>query len=215
MREEKKSRYDYDSLQKRYSSDQDLMAKKMKKVEAKIGSGVLLLDIGCGTGELLNRVKDRFELLYGIDIDDDAINFCSKRFLGYKKIRIVKCDVTKLNQEFKGIKFDYITALDILEHLEPDIARKCLEDVYMLLKRGGRFIFTAPNWYDKIKIKLGRSKLHKFSHSSYGWAKMIKKSGLKVVSIEAVDFPILKDNDFLTKHLHIFGMCPLIVAEKR
>ena len=215
MRGEKTAKYDYDSLQKRYTSSQDLMAKKMKKVESKIGSGNLLLDIGCGTGELLNRVKDGFELLYGVDIDNNAINFCSKRFSNYENIRIVKCNVTELSKKFKGTEFDYITALDNLEHLEPDIARKCLGDIYILLKRGGRFIFTAPNWYDKIGIKLGKSKLHKYSHSSLGWAKMIEKSGLKIISIETVDFPILRDYDFLTKRLHVFGMCPLIVAEKR
>jgi predicted TPR repeat methyltransferase len=193
------------------------MAKKMKKVVSKIGSGDLLLDIGCGTGELLDRLKNRFELLYGVDIDDNAINFCSKRFSfsNYENIRIVKCDVAELSKKFKGTEFDYITALDNLEHLEPDIARKCLGDIYILLKRRGKFIFTGPNWYDKIGIKLGKSKLHKFSHSSYGWAKMIGKSGLKVISIETVDFPLLRDYDFLTKRLHVFGICPLIVAEKR
>jgi hypothetical protein len=44
---------------------------------------------------------------------------------------------------------------------------------------------------------------------------MIGKSGLKVISIETVDFPLLRDYDFLTKRLHVFGICPLIVAEKR
>ena len=176
MRRNQIEKYDYDSLQKRYSSSQDLMAKKMKKVESKIGSRDLLLDIGCGTGELLDRVKNRFKLLYGVDRNDDAINFCSKRFFNYENIRIVKCKSEELNKKFEGIKFDYVTALDVLEHLNPDIARKCLEDIYILLKGGGVFIFTAPNWYDKIRIKLGKSELHKYSHSSYGWAKMIEKS---------------------------------------
>lgn len=214
MRKNQIEEYDYDSLQKQYSG-KGLMAKKMKKVVSKIGYGDLLLDIGCGTGELLDRVKNRFKLLYGVDITEDAINFCSKRFCNYENVRIVKCDVAELSKEFKGTEFDYITALDILEHLKPGIAIKCLEDIYIYLRRGGKFIFTGHNWYDKIWIKLGKSKLHKISHSSYGWAKMIEKSGLKILSIETVDFPLLKNHELLTKHLHVFGMCPLIVAEKR
>jgi predicted TPR repeat methyltransferase len=198
MRRDQIKEFNYDSLQKQYSG-QGLMAKKMKKVVSKIGSGDLLLDIGCGTGELLDRVKDKFKLVYGMDGNVDAIPFCSKRFLNYENVRVIKCDVAELNKKFKGIEFDYVTALDVLEHLEQDIARKCLEDIYILLKQGGRFIFTAPNWYDKIGIKVGKSKLHKYSHSSYGWAKMIEKSGLKVISIETVDFPLLRDYDFLTK----------------
>jgi len=135
-------KYDYDSLQKQYLGS-GLMAKKMKKVVSKIEGGDLLLDIGCGTGELLSRVKDRFRLLYGVDIDDDAINLCSNRFCNYENIRIVKCDVTELNEKFRGIKFDYITALDILEHLEPNIAKKCLKDIYIVKKRGKTYFYSS------------------------------------------------------------------------
>ncbi|MCZ7393665.1 MAG: class I SAM-dependent methyltransferase [Candidatus Methanoperedens sp.] len=205
---------DYDELHKQYSYCLNLNAKKMNKVSLKIEGGDILCDIGVGTGELIDRITDRFNFVYGVDTDDNAVVFCSKRFSDYKNILIIKRDIIEPNEEFRNLEFDYITALDVLEHLDPDIANRYLTKIYTLLKRGGRFIFTAPNWYDIIGIKLGHSKLHKFSHSSYGWSRMIKRSGLKIKSIESVEFPLLNDNEFLAKHFHIFGKCPLIVAEK-
>ena len=117
MKKDQIKEFNYDSLQKQYFSGQGLIAKKMKKVVSKIGSGDLLLNIGCGTGELLNRVKDKFKLVYGMDGNVDAISSCSKRFLNYENVRVIKCDVAELNRKFKGTEFDYITALDVLGYL--------------------------------------------------------------------------------------------------
>lgn len=55
IRNQMKYGYDYDLLQNQYSGS-GLVAKKMKKVASKVERGGLLLD----------RVKDRFKLLYGI-----------------------------------------------------------------------------------------------------------------------------------------------------
>lgn len=213
MRKDQIQKYNYENLQHHYD-ESSLMSKKMYKVVSKINRGGLLLDIGCGTGELLDRVKDKFKFLYGVDIEDDAINFCLNRFRNSNNIKIEKLDIKELSEKFKGMKFDYITILDVLEHLDPIDAEYLLIEIYKLLKNEGEIVFTGPNWYEKIRIKLGKSPRHKFSYSSYGWGKMIERAGFKIISIETVDFPIFK-GIFFTKFFHMFGICPLIIAKKQ
>jgi hypothetical protein len=67
--------------------------------------------------------------------------------------------------------------------------------------------------FDKVKIRLGRSPTHLHGHSSYGWAKLIKKAGFGLTSAESVEFPLIHSS-ILRKRLHIFGQCCVITARK-
>lgn len=200
------------ALHNTYSTS-ELMKKKIKLVSSKISSSDSLLDIGCGSGELIMEINKKFNKCYGVDLNTDSIRFCNERFKNDQHIEIFNIDALHLTEELEESSFDYITSLDVLEHLKPHEAEIVLKNIYFLLKDQGVFILTAHNWYDKIKIKFYGNSFHEFSHSSYGWAKLIKSAGFKVISIECVDFPLLKGNEFLRKKLHLFGMCPLIVAK--
>ena len=69
-----------------------------------------ILDIGCGTGEILNHLNP--ERGVGIDISSKMIFFAKKKF---KKYNFIASD-------FKNIhltnKFDLILLIDVIEHLE-------------------------------------------------------------------------------------------------
>ena len=122
-------------------------------------------------------------------------------------------DLDNLLEVFKNKRFDCITCLDVLEHVEIEKSKKALNDIYILLKDEGTFIFTGPGIFGKIFIFLGLSPTHLHSHSSYGWKKMIERAGFKILTVETVEFPIIHSN-FLRKKLHIFGKCCLIVSKK-
>ncbi|GAB4315551.1 MAG: hypothetical protein Kow0019_15740 [Methanobacteriaceae archaeon] len=202
---------DPNALHNTYSTS-ELMRKKISLVSSKIQNGKCLLDIGCGSGELLSKTYKNFKNCYGIDLNSDSIKFCAERFKNKKNISVFKLNALDLKKKFKESSFDYVTALDVLEHLKKHESEIVINNIKFLLKEQGIFILTAPNWYDKIKIKLQKTDFHEFSHSSYGWAKLIQKFDFQIISIECVSFPIFKGNEFLRKRLHIFGMCPLIVA---
>lgn len=193
-------------------SPDTLMYKKYERVATIIIGGDSLLDIGCGTGELIERVKDKFGIIFGIDVDNGALRICNKKFSNYKNIKISKQDIVEIGK-CPRTRFDYITALDVLEHLDLVSTKKSLSTISNLLKDGGKFIFTGPNWYDKIRIRAGNT-WHKHSHSSLGWKKLIESGGFKVIHIETIEFPILH-SEFLRKYLHLFGKCVCIVAEKQ
>jgi len=205
---------DYESLLLQYRDPNSLMYKKLRIVDSYINGGETLLDIGVGIGELIELEKQRFRKIYRIDADEESVNICRKRFESDENIYIIEGNINDLENLFEDRKFDYITCLDVLEHIKVEECVKNLNNIYDLLRDGGKFIFTGPGLFEKIRILLGRSPTHLHSHSSYGWKRMIERAGFDVMNVETVEFPIIHSN-FLRKRLHIFGKCCLIVAEKR
>lgn len=203
----------YKSLGFEYGNPNSLMFKKLRIVTSYISGGETLLDVGAGVGELIELEKRKFEKIYGIDTDEEAITICHKRFENDENIHIIRADINDLKSLFKDEKFDYITCLDVLEHIEVRACNNALKNIYDLLKDDGKFIFTGPGVLEKIRILLGRSPTHLHSHSSYGWKRIIERAGFDVRIAETVEFPIIHSN-FLRKKLHLFGKCCLIVAEK-
>lgn len=100
---------------------------------------LVILDAGCGTGHLLQQLRTLGHA-EGVDISDEALDFCRKR--GLDNVR--KADVNDL--PFAGDTFDMVTALDVIEHLDDDVG--ALREFRRVLKPGGRaFIFVpAHRW---------------------------------------------------------------------
>jgi len=203
----------YKSLASEYRDLNSLMYKKLRIVDSYINGGKTLLDVGVGVGELIELEKQKFERIYGIDADKESVEICHKRFENDENIRTIEGNITDLKNLFQDKKFDCIACLDILEHIKVGESKKALNNIYNLLRDGGRFIFTGPGVFEKVKILLGRSPMHLHSHSSYGWGGMIEKAGFEVITVETVEFPLFH-SDFLRKKLHLFGKCCLIIAEK-
>lgn len=206
-------RVNYKSLTQEYLNTDSLQYKKLKIVDSYIEKGNLLLDIGAGTGELISLENHKFNQTYGIDTDTESIMICKNRFNSKSNINIFQMDLDTFHHNFTDKKFDCITCLDILEHVDLNTCKKMLYNIYNMTNEGGHFIFTGPGIFEKIRIFLGKSPTHLHSHSSYGWSVMIQNTGFKILNVETVAFPII-DNDILRKKIHIFGKCCLIVAQK-
>ena len=97
-----------------------------------------VLDVGCGTGIMLERLT-RFGSAEGLDPSDDAIAYCKQRlgddapvqqFALTGAARLPAADV------------DVITLLDVLEHLDDDAG--ALRAVAGSLKEGGILVCTVP-----------------------------------------------------------------------
>ena len=98
------------------------------------GSQRVVLDVGCGTGGLLKDLQ-RYGKVVAADFSEEAVKFCNLR--GYE---IIQCSVLKA--PFQADSFDFIVGLDLLEHLDEDLA--ALQELYRICKSGGFLCVTVP-----------------------------------------------------------------------
>jgi len=96
-----------------------------------------ILDVGCGTGAnllLLSQYGDA----EGVDISDDALEFCRER--GLQKVKSGSAEQLPYEDE----SFDLVTALDVVEHLDDDLAG--LKEMRRVLRPGGRALIFVPTF---------------------------------------------------------------------
>jgi len=114
--------------------DRNYLSEKVLELlkEEKCGT---LLDVGCGDGFLTKTTKD-----WGFEVT--ACDLDEQRFKYHSEIKFKKADLKK-RLPFENESFDYITFLEVIEHLEaPYFAVSELNRV--LSKRGILFLST-PN----------------------------------------------------------------------
>src|ERR1043165_6463385 len=89
------------------------------------GNGLRLLDVGCGAGNMIHHLS-RYGQVKGHDIDARPVEKARER--GYD---VDQFDATQ-PLPFDANTFDAVTALDVIEHNENDLA--ILADSYRVLK---------------------------------------------------------------------------------
>jgi SAM-dependent methyltransferase len=94
-----------------------------------------LLDFGCGTGTMAQHLA-RFGTVEAMDADHEAVAFCRQRGLS----RVTHLSDTTV--PFDEGRFDVVTALDVLEHIEDD--SMTLAELQRVLRPDGTLLCTVP-----------------------------------------------------------------------
>lgn len=94
-----------------------------------------ILDVGCGTGGIMEFLKKNGFKVFGIDVNDEAVKYCRQ-----KDLEVTSGLATKM--DFLDNIFDIVLALDVLEHVENDSS--AVKEIYRVLKKGGILIATVP-----------------------------------------------------------------------
>lgn len=144
------------------------------KCHANLNEESAILDIGCGSGLMLNALSKLGKTL-GMDESDEAIQFSQEIFQGTVCKGQLPNDVP-----FSKNQFDLITALDVIEHIDADV--QSLTTVRSLLSENGIAIITVPAYmflwshFDEINH-------HKRRYTASELKTKLENSGLKVKKI--------------------------------
>jgi len=96
-----------------------------------------ILDVGCGTGANLLMLS-QYGDAEGVDVSEDALAFCRER--GLDKVRLGAAE----ELPYEDGTFDLVTALDVVEHLDDDLAG--LREMRRVLRPGGRVLLFVPTF---------------------------------------------------------------------
>jgi len=94
-----------------------------------------ILDVGCGTGANLKMLA-AYGKAEGVDISPQAVDFCHERGLSSVKLGAIE------QLPYESDSFELVTALDVIEHLDDDIAG--LREMRRVLCRDGRLLVFVP-----------------------------------------------------------------------
>jgi SAM-dependent methyltransferase len=94
-----------------------------------------ILDVGCGTGANLQMLGGH-GVAEGVDVSPEALEFCRAR--GLSRVKQGAAEALP----YEDASFDLVTALDVVEHLDDDVAG--LKEVRRVLRPRGRALLFVP-----------------------------------------------------------------------
>ena len=130
-----------------------------------------ILDVGCGTGANLEMLGE-LGRADGVDISEDALAFCKAR--GLDRVRLGAAE----KMPYEDASFDLVTALDVVEHLDDDVAG--LEEMLRVLKPGGRALFFVPAFMFLWGVQDDVSH-HRRRYTRESLLKSVRAAGFQVV----------------------------------
>ena len=109
----------------------------MQVLADRVPAGARLLDVGCGTGFFLEAAATRYAV-QGLDPSSAAVTYCHERGL----MNVAEGTAERLPGEDAGGPFDAVCLLDVIEHLDDDVA--ALREAARVTRPGGHLLVTVP-----------------------------------------------------------------------
>lgn len=110
-----------------------------------------VLDLGCGTGEMLRLLRREHPrtILYGLDLSPEMIRMAEKKQILYADFRVGDAECLPYPDQ----SFDAVLCIQSFHHY-PN-AEKVLEEVYRVLRHGGRFLlydmYVKNRWIRQLE----------------------------------------------------------------
>lgn len=96
-----------------------------------------LLEIGCGDGAFLYKMKERGWIVEGLDFDGDAVRAAVSNYGVQARTERLE------DMDYASESFDAITMHHVIEHVFDPVG--LLREIHRLLKPGGRLVAVTPN----------------------------------------------------------------------
>ena len=137
----------YDEDRKRFVGGQGLTERVDWALEPLV-SGARLLDLGCGSGDVLSSAVDRFPYLaaaVGMDLTPEMLALARHRLKDTCGLLQANAHVgSAAGLPLKDGRFDLVTSLNLIHELPRDAVPPLLGEVHRVLKPGGWFRAVIP-----------------------------------------------------------------------
>lgn len=133
-----------------------------KVIEQEIPVGSSVLDLGCGGGELLARLRDMKQVRgQGVELDADAVLQCVER-----GVPVFQANLDEGLSGFPDDAFDYVVLEETIQTLH-----RPAEVLHAMLRVGRRGIVTFPNFgYWQVRLDLAmRGRMPRTPWLPYHW----------------------------------------------
>jgi SAM-dependent methyltransferase len=114
------------------------------------GSGKVVLDLGCGSGKLMN-ILTRSPSVVGVDISDVAVEMARQTHAGRPEFSFHVMDAHAL--DLPNAHFDTTLIIESIEHFKD--CRKVMSEVARVTKPGGHLLVTTAN-RDSLHLVVNR-----------------------------------------------------------
>lgn len=190
-----------------------------------IPPGKKVLEVGCGTGDILASLNPVYGL--GTDISEKMIEIANGKNKGNKNLQFLSGNDEDRISELADKNFEYIFMADVIEHLENPEAK--IKAVAKILNQKAKFIITMANplWepillvLEKLKLKMPEGPHNRISVKKL--RTILQNSNIKIIQeTERLIFPahIPFISDYLNKYfqripiIKNFGLIVLLVCQK-
>lgn len=112
-----------------------------------------LLDVGCGTGTLLILAKERYPQIKmtGIDVDPKVLSIARNK-TQKAKLEIEYLEASSGKLPFTDASLNVVVSSLVFHHLPTDVKKQTIEEIYRILKKGGRFLIVDFGKKDGIVL---------------------------------------------------------------
>jgi len=169
------------------------------------GNGTRLLEIGCGSGDLLLQAQSRSFEVYGIEYSTAAAATANQR-LGAEPVRTGTIE----NASLPAGHFDVVVACDVIEHTRNP--KSFLERAHALLRPGGVVFLVTPSLDSWSRKVLGKRWMeYKVEHLFYFGQRSLNR----LLTDAGFESPVFAGNrkvlslDYLYHHFERFPVAAL------
>ena len=99
-----------------------------------------VLDIGCGIGLIDHYLKNYFENIFGIDLEEGVIEKAQKY---NPSVNYIVYDGKTL--PFEDNSTDVVFTVNVMHHIPPELQEHCLAEIYRVTQKGGLVIVMEHN----------------------------------------------------------------------
>lgn len=142
-KEKKENKWNIDEFFQSGKTQIDWVMGELKLTNIEIGH-VIALDFGCGVGRLSQALANHFNRVVGVDIAPSMIELANKYNVFSDRCQYYVNQENNLNI-FEKNTFDFIFSADVLQHMDPKIAKDYIKEFLRILSPSGILMFQMPS----------------------------------------------------------------------